>query len=75
MDHRSARRLLAAALVIGVFAQALLFGTALGLNLVLVVATLVASAFLRRRRAARLDQLDVWIPPAALAFERRSRRT
>jgi hypothetical protein len=68
VDQRSARRLLAAALVIGVLAQALLFRTALGLNLVLIVGGLVASAFLVRRPAARLDRLDAWIPPAALGL-------
>jgi hypothetical protein len=68
LDQLPARRLLAAALVIGVLAQALLFRTALGLNVVLLVVAVVASAFLLRRPAARLDRLDAWIPPAALAF-------
>jgi len=68
VDQRSARRLLAAALVIGPLAQALLHETALGLNLVLVVGAVQVSALLLRRPAARLDRLDAWIPPVALAF-------
>jgi hypothetical protein len=68
VDQQAARRLLAAALVIGVLAHALLFRTALGLNLVLIVAALLASALILRRPAARLDRLDAWIPLAALAF-------
>jgi hypothetical protein len=68
LEQLAARRLLAAALVIGVLAQALLFRTALGLNLVLIVGALLASALILRRPAARLDRLDAWIPLAALAF-------
>jgi hypothetical protein len=68
VDQHAARRLLAAALIIGVLAQTLLFRTALGLNLVLIVGALVASAFLLCRPTARLDAFDAWIPPAALAF-------
>jgi hypothetical protein len=68
VDQQPARRLVAVALVIGVFAQGLLFRTALGLNLVLIVGALVACALLLRRAAARLDRLDAWIPPTALAF-------
>jgi hypothetical protein len=68
VDQLSARRLLAAALVIGVLAQALVFRTAHGLNLVLIVAALLACALILRRPAARLDRLDAWIPLAALAF-------
>jgi hypothetical protein len=68
VDQQSARRLVAAALVIGLLAQTLLFRTALGLNLVLLVAALVACALILRRPAARLDRLDAWIPLAALTF-------
>jgi len=68
VDHRSARRLLAAAIVLGFLAQAFLHRTALGVNLVLLVGALLASAVLIRRPGARLDLLDAWIPLAALAF-------
>ncbi len=68
MDQRSARRLLGAALVIGLCAQALLFRTALGVNVALLVASLLAAALLLKRGAARVDVLDLWIAPAALIF-------
>jgi len=68
VDQRSARRLLTAAVLLGVIAQAVLFRTALGLNLTLLIGALLGSALLLRRPEARLDRLDAWIPVAALAF-------
>ncbi len=56
------------ALAIGGLAQLLLVGQGIDINVVLLVAGLLAGAWLVRRREASLDRLDRWLPPAALAF-------
>lgn len=68
MDQFVARRLLAVSLLVGIGAQALFYRTALGVNLALLMAVVLAVAFVVRRRGARIDRADLWIAPAALAF-------
>jgi hypothetical protein len=68
VDQLVARRLVAASVVIGALAQALFFHTAIGVNFVLLLAAVLAAAFLLRRPDARNDRADLWIAPAALAF-------
>ena len=70
MDRTTATRALIGAIVIGGIAQAWLYGTALGINAVLLTAIVLATAWIiayRAGRADRLDPLDWWIPLAALA--------
>jgi len=56
------------AILIGLLGQALLYRTALGVNLVLLVGAVLGTAVLLRRPGARTDRLDLWIAPTALAF-------
>ena len=68
MDRSLARRILLAALAIGVLADIALDGPAFGLNLpVLTAATLVA-AWLLRRPGRAPDPLDAWLPVSALVL-------
>jgi hypothetical protein len=69
MDRTTATRALIGAIVIGGIAQAWLYGTALGINAVLLTAIVLAAAWMiayRAGRADRLDPLDWWIPLGAL---------
>ena len=69
MDRTTATRALIGAAVIGVAAQAWLFRTALGINLLLLTAAVLAAGWIIARlagRADRLDPLDAWLPVAAL---------
>jgi hypothetical protein len=69
MDRATATRALGAAAIIGVVAQAWLFRTALGVNVVLLAAAVLGAGWLIGRspgRGARLDPLDAWLPIAAL---------
>ena len=50
MDRTQARRLLAVALLIGIVAELLLRGPAVGINVPLVVALVIGAAWLLRRR-------------------------
>jgi hypothetical protein len=68
MRHVHARRLLLAALGIGIAAEILLFGSALGINVPILVALLLATGWLVRRRGRAPDPLDAWLPAAALVF-------
>lgn len=68
MDRTRARRLLLVALALGIAADVLLDGPALGINVpILVVATLVAGWLLRRHGRAP-DRLDAWLPIGAVVF-------
>lgn len=68
MDRPRARRLLLLALILGVAADVLLDGPALGINVpILVVATLAAGWLLRRPGRAP-DSLDAWLPVGAAVF-------
>lgn len=69
MDRTTATRALIGAAVIGVVAQAWLFRTALGINVVLLTAAVLAVGWIIARLAGcadRLDPLDAWLPVAAL---------
>lgn len=68
MDRRSARRIIGAAATLGLLAQAWFFQIAAGINVVLLVISVLAAALTLRRRGARLDRFDLWIPFAAVAF-------
>lgn len=68
MDRTRARRLLLVALALGIAADVLLDGPALGINVpILVVATLVAGWLLRRQGRAP-DPLDAWLPIGAVVL-------
>jgi len=68
MDRPLARRILLAALAIGLLAEVSIDGPAIGVNaLILAAATLVA-AWLLRRSGRAPDPLDVWLPVAAIVL-------
>jgi hypothetical protein len=67
MDRSAARRVLAAALVLGVSAEILFNGPAFGINVLVAVAALLGAGWLVRRRGTAPDPLDRWLPIAALA--------
>ena len=68
MDRLHARRLAALALLLGLIAEVLFYGSALGLNLPVVVTLVLLSTWLARPNGARIDPFDRWIVPAAVAF-------
>ena len=68
MDRPFARRLLFAALLLGLTAEVLLDGPAFGLNVPLLVGATLAAGWLLRRRGRAPDPLDAWLPVAALAL-------
>jgi len=71
MDRTTATRALIGAIVIGVVAQAVLFRVALGINVLLLTAAVLASGYVIARLAGRtdgLDPLDAWLPIAALVL-------
>src|SRR5438034_7919789 len=68
MDRLHARRLVALALLLGLIAEVLFYGSALGLNLPVVVTLALVSTFVARPERARTDALDRWIVPAAVVF-------
>src|SRR5207249_5885231 len=56
------------AAVIGLVAQALLLDNLLGVNAPILAASLLGAAFLLRPGDRRMDPLDRWLPPAAVAM-------
>jgi hypothetical protein len=70
MPRPVARRIVLAALALGVAVDVLVPGNAAGLNAPLVVALSVLAAFGIAGRAGlrRLDHADVWMPPAAFGL-------
>jgi hypothetical protein len=69
MDRTTATRALIGSAIIGVIAQACLFRTALGVNVVLLTASVLATGWViagHAGRANRLDPLDAWLPIGAL---------
>ena len=68
MDRSLARRILLAALAIGVLAEVALDGPALGVNLPVLTATMLAAAWLFRRPGRAPDPLDAWLPVSALVL-------
>jgi hypothetical protein len=68
MTRPVALRILGLAAVIGLVAQALLLGNLLGVNAPILAAALLGAAYLLRPTDRRIDPLDRWLPPAALAI-------
>jgi len=68
MDRSLARRILAAALGIGVLAELVLDGPAVGVNVPIVTAAMLAVAWLFRREGRALDPLDAWLPVSAMVL-------
>jgi hypothetical protein len=68
MTRPVALRILALAAGIGLIAQALLLGSLLGVNVPILSALLLGAAFVLRPTDQRIDPLDLWLPPAAMAI-------
>lgn len=68
MDRTRARRMLLAALAVGVLVELTTDGPAVGLNLPIVTATMLAGAWLFRRADRAPDPLDAWLPVSALVL-------
>ena len=68
MDRSLARRILLAALGVGVLAEVAMDGPALGLNLPILTTTMLAAAWLFRRVGRAPDPLDAWLPVSALVL-------
>jgi hypothetical protein len=68
MDRHRARRLLVVALAVGILAEVLFRGPALGLNLVVLTGVALAAAWRFRRPGRAPDVLDAWLPVAALVL-------
>ena len=68
LDRSIARRLLAAALGLGLLAEVVLDGSAFGFNIVLLVAVTLVAGWLLRRPGRAPDPLDAWLPLAALVL-------
>ena len=68
MDRSLARRILLAAFAVGVLAELTMDGPAVGLNLPIVTATMLAAAWLFRRGDRAVDPLDAWLPVSALVL-------
>lgn len=68
MDRSLARRILLAALAVGVLAELTLDGPAVGLNLPVLTATTLLGAWLFRRADRAPDPLDAWLPVSALVL-------
>lgn len=68
MTRPAALRILVLAAVVGLVAQALLLGNLLGINAPILASALLGAALLLRPSDARIDPLDRWLPPAALAI-------
>src|SRR5438093_3897553 len=68
IDRYSPVVLLSLALAFGALAQALFFRSALGINVGIASAVVLAAAWRIRPSRARVDRLDRWIVPAAIVF-------
>jgi hypothetical protein len=68
LDRSIARRLIAAALGLGLLAEVVLDGSAFGVNIVLLVAVTLLAAWLVRRQGRAPDPLDAWLPISALVL-------
>ena len=68
MDRSLARRILLAALAIGFLAELALDGPALGLNMPVLTAAMLAAAWVFRRPGRAPDPLDAWLPVSALVL-------
>jgi hypothetical protein len=67
MTRPVALRILVLAAAIGLLAQALLLDNLLGINAPILAGALLGAAFVLRPAERRIDPLDRWLPPAALA--------
>jgi hypothetical protein len=68
MDRSLARRIILAAFAVGVLAEVTMDGLAVGINVPIVTAVMLAMAWAFRRRGRALDPLDVWLPGSALVL-------
>ena len=68
MDRPLARRILAAALVIGIVAELALDGPAWGLNIPILVVLVLVAGWAVRRRGRAPDPLDAWLPMTAVVL-------
>ncbi|HEY0443095.1 MAG TPA: DUF4173 domain-containing protein [Candidatus Limnocylindrales bacterium] len=68
MKDRLAARIAALAVAIGLAAELLVDRHALGINVAIVVAAVLAAAVATRPSGRRMDSLDLWLAPAALLF-------
>src|SRR5690349_11356344 len=70
LQRRPARRIVAVALVVGVLVDVLVPGNGTGINVVLVVASMLAAAAIVTgpEGLRRVDPVDAWLPAAALGF-------
>ena len=68
MTRPVALRILALAGAIGLVAQGLLLDNLLGINAAILAAGLLGAAWILRPADRRIDPLDRWLPPAALAI-------
>lgn len=66
MDRAIARRIVVLALIVGLAVDLLLDGFALGLNVLIVVSTLVVAIPLVRPPERRIDAADLWLPVVAI---------
>jgi Domain of unknown function (DUF4153) len=67
-DRALARRLLAAGLALGLLAELVFDGRALGINVAIATSGLLAAAWLLRRTDRAPDPLDAWLPVSALVL-------
>ena len=68
MERTLARRVVIAGLLIGLLAEVVLDGPAFGLNVPVVVITVLAAAWLLRRPGRVPDPLDAWLPIVAIVM-------
>jgi Domain of unknown function (DUF4173) len=68
MDRSIARRILAVGLGLGLLAELVLDGPALGLNVPLMTLALLSAAWLLRRPGRAPDPLDAWLPVVAVVI-------
>ncbi len=68
MERTLARRILLAALAVGLLAEISMDGPAIGLNAPILTAATLIGAWVLRRRGRAPDLLDAWLPVSALVL-------
>jgi hypothetical protein len=68
MDRRIPSLLLGLAAALGLLAQGLLVGPAIGLNVLVLAVAVLGAAVLVRRPGSQIDPLDAWTPAVAVAL-------
>jgi len=68
MERPTARRVLSAALGVGLLADVVLDGPAPGINIPLLVVALLVAGWSLRRPGRAPDPLDAWLPIAAVVL-------